>query len=45
MLCNDLKGKEIRKKRGNICKHAADLLSHTAEMNTHCRVTMMQNIN
>ena len=37
MLCNDINGKEIRrkkKKRGNICIRIADSLCHTAENKT-----------
>ena len=33
VLCGDLNGKEIKKKRGDLCKHIVDSLCYTAETN------------
>ena len=33
VLCGDQNGKEIKKKRGDLCKHIVDLLCYTAETN------------
>ena len=41
MLCGDLDGKEIqKKKRGDICIHIADSLCSTVETTQHYKATM-----